>query len=104
MPAPATLDDATALLAKRLRSMHPTRADGFEGLMRDLLEEFTQQPFRIAKSGPQNGSDLRSTAQNAVTIVLEAKRYRARSRLGLDELKAKIFETARQDDRRCARW
>jgi hypothetical protein len=98
MPGPVTLDEAVALLATRLRNMHPTRADGFEGLMRDLLEEFTQQSYRIAKSGPQGGSDMRSTSANTVGVALEAKRYGAKSRLPLDDLKYKVIDASRQDD------
>ncbi|WP_217574799.1 hypothetical protein [Mesorhizobium sp. GbtcB19] len=66
--------------------------------MKDILSEITGQLFRLAKSGPQGGSDVRAVGSNTIKIGLEGKRYGQRTRLGLDELKAKVFDAAMQED------
>jgi hypothetical protein len=70
-----SLEIAINVLGERLRKLHASGADGFEGLMRDALQEFTGHSYRIAKSGPQGGTDVRSSASNTIQIGLEAKRY-----------------------------
>ncbi len=64
--------------------------------MRDVLIELTDQPFFLAKSGPQGGSDVRSLPANFIRIGLEAKRYKRATALPLDQLKAKIVEAAHE--------
>lgn len=94
----STISDATSLLSKRLRGMAPTGTSGFEGLMRDVLDEVTGQRFYLAKSGHQDGSDLRADPANAFRIGLEGKRYGATTRLSLDQLKGKIVDAAGAND------
>jgi hypothetical protein len=91
-------DSAKAHLAERLRRLDTTGADGFEGLMRDVLTELTGQSYRLAKSGPQGGSDVRTIPTNSIRIGLEAKRYGATTTLALDALLAKVVDAANQPD------
>ncbi|MDX8508622.1 hypothetical protein [Mesorhizobium captivum] len=62
------------------------------------MSEITGQLFRLAKSGPQGGSDVRAVGSNTIKIGLEGKRYAEKTHLGLDELRAKLFDAAVQDD------
>lgn len=94
---PEKFDDAKDLLALRLRSLDPAGPDGFEGLMRDALTEITGQVFRLAKPGPQGGSDVRTVGHNVMRIGLEGKRYGADTTLRLDELQAKVVDAAKQE-------
>lgn len=98
MALPKTFAQAITLLSERLTALDAAGADGFEGLARDLLAHLTGQTFRIAKSGPQDGTDVRSASVNTVQIGLEAKRYGQTTTLALDALKAKLQEAAAQSD------
>lgn len=89
--------EAKTRLARYLRSLEPSGAAGFEGLLRDILVEVTGTAFGLAKSGPQGGSDVRSMGVNRFEVALEAKRYEADTRLPLDQLRAKIVETWQSD-------
>ena len=44
-------------LISAIRRLKAIGADGFEGLIRDLLSAVVGQDFRLAKSGPQGGVD-----------------------------------------------
>lgn len=91
-------EEAKAELASRLRTLDAAGPSGFEGLMRDVLSEVTGELFRLAKSGPQGGSDVRAVNSNTIKIGLEGKRYGENTRLGLDELQAKLIDAAMQED------
>ncbi|MER9650056.1 hypothetical protein [Mesorhizobium sp. M0199] len=91
-------EKAKAELASRLRALDAAGPSGFEGLMRDVLSEITGELFRLAKSGPQGGSDVRAINSNTIKIGLEGKRYAENTRLGLDELQAKLIDAAKQED------
>src|SRR5689334_22763214 len=91
-------DKAKQLLAARLRKLEAAGASGFEGLIRDVMTEITGQAFRIAKPGPQGGSDVRSEPSNVFRIGLEAKRYGEKTTLALDQLQAKVVDAALQSD------
>lgn len=93
-----TIQDAVNYLAEKLRGMEASGSTGFEGLMRDVLDEVTGQRFHIAKSGHQEGSDVRTEPANAFRIGLEGKRYGAKTHLGLDQLKAKIVDAAHANE------
>lgn len=93
-----TFDEAKQILADALRQLDAAGPEGFEGLMRDVLTEITGRSFRLAKSGPQGGSDVRAVNTNTFKVGLEGKRYGENTRLGLDELRAKVFDAASQDD------
>lgn len=80
-------------LATALRSLEPAGQDGFEGLLRDLMVELTGLAFGLAKSGPQDGSDVRSSGVNLFEVALEAKRYGEDTVLKVDALEAKLFQT-----------
>lgn len=66
--------------------------------MRDVLTEITGQLFRLAKSGSQGGSDVRTIEQNTFRIGLEGKRYGAKTPLSLHHLKNKVVDAALQPD------
>lgn len=91
-------DNAKSQLAEALRSLDPAGSLGFEGLLRDILSEVTKVSFGLAKSGPQGGSDVRSLGLNLFEIALEAKRYGESTTLKVDALKAKLFETSRNEN------
>ena len=92
--SPPTIAQAQDILAKRLHNLAPTGDLSFEALLADALTEFTGQPFFLAKSGHQEGSDVRSAPYNLFRIGLEAKRYRPSSPLPLDALLHKITDAA----------
>ncbi len=76
----------------RLESTGP---GGFEGFVRDLLQEALGTQFRLMKSGHQGGVDaVNEPHGNALSIGFEGKRYRSSTRLSLDGLKYKIFDAA----------
>src|SRR5438067_2433308 len=91
-------DRAKAHLAERLRRLDATGAGGFEGLMRDVLTEVTGQSYRLAKSGQQGGSGVRTIPANSIRIGLEAKRYGETTILARDALLAKVVDAANQAD------
>lgn len=96
---PQTLAVARTELHKRIIQLDAAGEGGFEGLVRDAMAELTGQPFHIAKSGPQGGSDLRSApGSNALRIGVEGKRYRATTALPVDQLLAKIVDAAHQPE------
>jgi hypothetical protein len=88
--------EAAEVIQAKLTALEAAGPAGFEGLMRDVLVELTDQPFFLAKSGPQGGSDVRSLPANFIRIGLEAKRYKKATALPLDQLKAKIIEAAHE--------
>lgn len=88
-------EDAKSKLATGLRTLNPTSSLGFEGLLRDALIQITGLGFSLAKSDPQNGSDVRTTGDNLFEIAIEAKRYGEDTVLMVDALEAKLFETWR---------
>lgn len=92
--SPPTIAPALDLLAQHLHNLPPSGELSFETFLSDALTEFTGQPFYIAKSGHQEGSDVRSTPYNLFRVGLEAKRYRPSSRLSLDALLHKINDAA----------
>jgi hypothetical protein len=93
-----TFDQARDTIADALRAMEASGETGLEGLLRDALAEVTGQPFRIAKSGPQSGMDMRSERANTLQVALESKRYGQETPLPLDQLKAKLYDAAGGDD------
>lgn len=58
-----------------LLSLGATGPNGFEGLIRVLLEKWTNQTFRLARSGSQSGKDTTSENPNGCVIAAEMKRY-----------------------------
>jgi hypothetical protein len=62
-------------LLECLLSLEATGPNGFEGLVLDLLEKWTNQTFRLARSGSQSGKDTTSDKLNGCVIAAEMKRY-----------------------------
>ena len=86
------IEEAQAELANCLRNLEPTGELSFEALLADALSELTKRPFHVAKSGHQEGSDVRSEPYNLFQVGLEAKRYGSSSKLSLDALRHKITD------------
>ncbi len=86
------------LLKKFLKAvcrLEPIGPGGFEGFVRDLLQESLGARFRLMKSGHQGGIDtVNEPHGNALSIGFEGKRYSSSTRLSLDGLKYKIFDAA----------
>ncbi|HFD87913.1 MAG TPA: hypothetical protein ENJ35_09600, partial [Gammaproteobacteria bacterium] len=86
------------LLEVFLQTVHrlePTGPGGFEGFVRDLLQESLGARFRLMKSGHQGGIDaINEPHGNALSIGFEGKRYSNSTRLPLDGLKYKISDAA----------
>ena len=91
-----TFAQALAELRRRLGQLEAVGDDGFEGLMCHVLVELTGTNFHLAKSGHQDGSDVRNLPSNGLIVGLEAKRYGPTTRLPVDQLKAKIVDAADQ--------
>ena len=89
-----TTKHAQNILASRLYNLNAVGSLGFEGLMANILSELTDQAFYVAKSGPQGGSDVRSTPHNLFKVGLEAKRYQPKNKLQRDTLLHKITEAS----------
>lgn len=81
-------------LLECLVSLTDTGPNGFEGLVRDLLEEWTGQIFRLAKSGSQSGKDSTSDNRTGCVIAAEMKRYQEGTHLSTRELLGELSEAA----------
>jgi hypothetical protein len=66
-------------LLEFLLSLAPSGPRGFEGLIRNLLEDWTGELFRLARSGSQRGKDAASSDGTANAIAAEMKRYGQRN-------------------------
>ena len=75
-----------------LRSLPATGANGFEGLVRDLLEQWTNFSFRIARAGSQFGKDGMSEGQDEFSIAFETKRYNETTELNARELLGELTQ------------
>lgn len=78
-----------------MRDLNATKADGFEGLVRDMFTEVTGMGFRLMKNGPQGGVDaIGDTLANSLEVGIEGKHYAPATSLPLDQLKSKIRDAA----------
>lgn len=59
----------------------PTGPRGFEGLIRDLLEAWCGETFRLARTGSQHGKDATSSDDSSNVIAAEMKRYDGKTSL-----------------------
>lgn len=75
-------------------SQKPSGEDGFEGLIRKLLEQLTGQKFFLSLSGSQGGRDTASEGTAGSYIAAECKRYRPSTKLPIDDLLAKLCRAA----------
>ena len=89
-----SLEDAQELLHDQLYNLDPVGEHGFEGFMAKALSELTGLAFHVAKSGHQDGSDVRSAPHNLFKIGLEGKRYKPSTSLPLDDLLHKITDAS----------
>ncbi len=74
------IDKALTDLVRVLGGLDAAGPDGLEGLLRDAMQAVTGQTFKIAKSGPQGGMDLRTDHGTRFKLGLESKRYAAGAR------------------------
>ena len=84
-----------------LRTLEPTGAGGFEGLVAVTLTEITGVPFRIAGSGSQYGVDGKP-AYESDSICFEAKRYDGE--IPRNEVLSKIAELSISDGGNIDLW
>lgn len=82
----------TCALVGALRHLNPAGPSGFEGLVRDLLEQLTGRIVRLARSGGQFGHDGRSTASVAPVVFVEAKKYEDNTGLSRRDLAGELAE------------
>ncbi|RZJ45484.1 MAG: hypothetical protein EON87_07390, partial [Brevundimonas sp.] len=74
MAKPSAHIKALADLMAALLALKPAGAKGFEGLLAKVLSAASGRPFRLAKSGLQNGKDGATSARDG-QIAFEAKLY-----------------------------
>ena len=78
-----------------LLKLAATGPNGFEGLIRDAFQEAVGITLRLLKSGQQGGVDAVTGAEaNLFSVGIEAKRYKPKTSLKLDDLKAKLIDAA----------
>ena len=94
MTASGSIEDAQKLLRDQLYGLDPAGERGFEGFMARALSELTGHAFHVAKSGHQDGSDVRSAPHNLFKIGLEGKRYGLSKSLPLDDLLHKVTDAS----------
>ncbi len=82
-------------LIQQLRSLKPTGANGFEGLVADLLSRLTNYRFFLAASGRQEGRDMRAPTEYGTHIAVECKRYGRVTELNERELVAEFAQAAK---------
>lgn len=84
-----------------LLSLKATGADGFEGLLRIVLTNLTDIPFRLSASGLQGGMDG-DAAMPSDPVCFEAKRYSGE--IHRNEVLTKIADLARKKDAADRLW
>ncbi len=89
-----SLKEAQEVFHDQLQGLDPVGDYGFEAFLASALSELTGCAFRVAKSGPQDGTDVRSAPHNLFKIGLEGKRYAPSTQLPLDELLHKITDAS----------
>lgn len=81
-----SVDATHDYLHSSLHSLNATGPNGFEGLIREILENWTGQKLRLARSGSQSGKDASSDSSSDIMIAAEMKRYERDSSLSLRNL------------------
>lgn len=84
-----------------LLSLKATGANGFEGLLRVVLTNLTEIPFRLSASGLQGGMDG-DAAMPSDPVCFEAKRYSGE--IHRNEVLTKIADLARKNDAADRLW
>jgi hypothetical protein len=92
MPANQT---PQAKFLSALRKMAASGEAGFEGFVRDCLQESLSVRFCLMKSGPQDGADMRSDGPaNLLQVAVEGKRYGNATPLPTEQIQLKIVSAA----------
>ncbi|MEO7179132.1 MAG: hypothetical protein ABIW83_09830, partial [Allosphingosinicella sp.] len=92
MPANQT---PQAKFLSALRNMAASGEAGFEGFIRDCLQESLSVRFSLMKSGPQDGADMRSGGPaNLLQVAVEGKRYGNATALPTEQIQLKIVSAA----------
>lgn len=80
-------------LRDNLCQLNSSGSGGFEGLIRDLFEQFLGRSIYLMKSGTQGGGDAYSGSfPNQLTLVWEDKLYDQKTPLPVDQLQAKLIQ------------
>ncbi len=79
-------------LVSILTTLKPIGLTGFEGLIRELLERWTSELFRLARAGSQTGKDVTSDSPSGITLAVEMKRYKQGSSISRRELLGELAE------------
>lgn len=79
-------------LIAALRSLGDTGPEGFEGLVRQLLEGWTTQRFVLARSGSQHGHDAAGFSQVGNLMLAECRNYSQKTRLDARGLGGQFLE------------
>lgn len=83
-----------AAFVESMKALSNTGEDGFEGFVRDCLEEVLGQRFRLMKSGHQDGADgANDPPANGLAIAFEGKKFGS-AKVSLAELRRKIYDAA----------
>ena len=106
LPAPSALEtldlcsrsivkrESLACILQALLTLNPTGEDGFEGMLQNLLTGLCKIPFRLAKSGAQQGQDGQSYSRD-ISVSFEAKLYT--SKVPKAQLLSKVTEIIARD-------
>ncbi|MBN9396903.1 MAG: restriction endonuclease, partial [Candidatus Melainabacteria bacterium] len=81
-------------LVEILKKMYPSGANGFEGLIAQLLSSMTGQNFLLAQSGSQQGRDISSHDRFSNITAIECKRYDQKTPLNERELLGELTQVA----------
>jgi hypothetical protein len=92
LPRPAARLTGARKFIAALKALPNTGDDGFEGFVRDCLEEVLGHHFRLMKSGHQDGGDgANDPFANALAIAFEGKKFGS-AKVSLAELRRKIHD------------
>ena len=74
------------------KQLRPAGAEGFEGLVADLLSDLTGLHFYLSQSGQQSGRDAKTSSRASTVVAVEAKRYAESTKLDERELVAELHQ------------
>lgn len=80
------------VLHQFLLNLKATGLEGFEGLIKKLVEKLTGYQLFLARSGDQSGRDMRSGRSKKSIIAIECKRYGQKTELDETALIGEITE------------
>ena len=87
-----TTKSTAITLRDYFQQLRPAGAEGFEGLVADLLSDLTGLHFYLSQSGQQSGRDAKTSSQASTVVAIEAKRYADSTKLDERELVAELHQ------------